>query len=81
MYELQKDREQAAFEDWLARECPSGDVTEVQRQWETSHALQSFIDSEIDRECDVQPLGLPQDGRRHCRGARHQSTDSPAPCD
>jgi len=25
--------EQAAFEEWLARVCPSGDVTEVQNQW------------------------------------------------
>lgn len=27
---------QSAFEDWLYRACPSGDVTEVQRQWEAS---------------------------------------------
>lgn len=28
--------EQAAFETWLAEKCPSGDVTDVQRQWEES---------------------------------------------
>ena len=48
-----RDREQAAFEDWLADTCPSGDVTEVQRQWETSSALQNFMEAEADRECDV----------------------------
>lgn len=32
----QQDREQSAFEDWLSKTCPSGDVTEVQRQWEAS---------------------------------------------
>ena len=47
------DREQAAFEEWLADTCPSGDVTEVQRQWETSSALQNFMEAEADRECDV----------------------------
>jgi len=48
-----RDREQAAFEEWLADTCPSGDVTEVQRQWETSSALQNFMEAEADRECDV----------------------------
>ena len=52
-----RDREQAAFEVWLAATCPSGDVTEVQRQWETSSALQDFMEAEADRECDVPPLG------------------------
>ena len=28
--------EQAIFEDWLARNCPSGDVDSVHRQWEAS---------------------------------------------
>jgi hypothetical protein len=28
--------EQAAFEEWLYRVCPSGDVEDVQRQWEAS---------------------------------------------
>ena len=52
-----RDMEQAAFEEWLADTCPSGDVTEVQRQWETSSALQNFMEAESDRECDVPPLG------------------------
>lgn len=34
--EPSKDDQQAAFERWLYRTCPSGDVTEVQRQWEAS---------------------------------------------
>jgi len=32
----QEEKEQYAFEDWLASECPSGDVESVQRQWEES---------------------------------------------
>lgn len=28
--------EQAAFEEWIARVCPSGDCESVQRQWEES---------------------------------------------
>ena len=31
-----QDAEQRAFEDWLARTYPSGDVESVQRQWEES---------------------------------------------
>lgn len=31
-----KDIEQAAFEKWLDKERPSGDVEQVQRQWEES---------------------------------------------
>jgi len=32
----QDEREARAFEDWLARVCPSGDCEAVQRQWEES---------------------------------------------
>jgi hypothetical protein len=38
--------EQAAFEDWLYRVCPSGDVTEVQRQWEASSDLANWLESQ-----------------------------------
>ena len=38
--------EQAAFEDWLHRVCPSGDVTEVQRQWEASRELAEWLESQ-----------------------------------
>jgi hypothetical protein len=31
-----EEKEQYAFEDWLASECPSGDVEAVQSQWEES---------------------------------------------
>jgi len=34
--------EQNAFEDWLERICPSGDVTEVQRRWKDSGAYIHF---------------------------------------
>lgn len=34
-----KNAEERAFEDWLARERPSGDVESVQRQWEESSDL------------------------------------------
>jgi hypothetical protein len=37
--------EQEAFECWLDEIGPSGDVTEVQCQWEASHALKTWIDS------------------------------------
>lgn len=39
-----KPDEQAAFEDWLYRVCPAGDVTEVQRQWEESAALVDHLE-------------------------------------
>ena len=38
--------EQAAFEDWIHRVCPSGDVTEVQRQWEASSEFSDLMDSQ-----------------------------------
>lgn len=34
--ETQADKEDAAFEAWVERNCPSGDVTQVQDQWEAS---------------------------------------------
>ena len=34
--------EQAAFEDWMERTCPSGDVEAVQRQWESSSDYADF---------------------------------------
>lgn len=34
--------EQAAFEDWMERTCPSGDVESVQRQWEASSDFADF---------------------------------------
>lgn len=30
------EEELAAFEEWLYRVCPSGDVEQVQRKWEES---------------------------------------------
>jgi len=35
--------EQAAFEKWLDRTCPSGDVEAVQRQWEASSDYAELI--------------------------------------
>jgi hypothetical protein len=39
-----KNAEQAAFEDWLARTRPSGDVEQVQSQWDTSSDYEDFCD-------------------------------------
>ena len=44
--EPRKRTEQDAFEDWLEKERPSGDVTEVQRQWESSSELAEFLDEQ-----------------------------------
>jgi hypothetical protein len=39
-----KEAEQRAFEDWLSRTKPSGDVAQVQDQWEESFACADFRD-------------------------------------
>ena len=70
-----RDREQAAFETWLADTCPSGDVEAVQSQWETSRALASFLDAEADNECDVPPLGW-----RCTRGRGHDGPCAAVEC-
>lgn len=36
--------EQREFEDWLSKNRPSGDETEVQRQWEESSEYSDFCD-------------------------------------
>jgi len=41
-----KRTEQDAFEDWLEKECPSGDVYEVQMKWEASEELAEFLDEQ-----------------------------------
>lgn len=38
--------EQEAFEAWLDRVSPSGDVTEVQRQWEASSDYCDWLEEE-----------------------------------
>lgn len=47
-----RDLEQAVFEEWLARVCPSGDHEAVQRQWEESDDYADF--------CDEHPESSPQ---------------------
>jgi len=42
MKPVTKDQEQAAFEDWLSDNCPSGDVDSVQWQWEASHEYEDL---------------------------------------
>jgi len=42
---VQRD-EQAAFETWLSEKCPSGDVMDVQRQWEASSAYAAIAQAE-----------------------------------
>lgn len=44
--EPRKRIEEDAFEDWLEKECPSGDVDEVQRKWEASEALAELLDEQ-----------------------------------
>lgn len=44
--ELRNRTEQDAFEDWLEKECPSGDVYEVQMKWEASEELAEFLDEQ-----------------------------------
>lgn len=40
-----EDEQQAAFEEWLRRVCPSGDAEAVQRQWEeSSDYLDLFVE-------------------------------------
>ncbi len=43
-----EDEEQAAFEEWLARTCPSGDEESVQRQWEQSSDYLDLFDVEAE---------------------------------
>lgn len=45
--ELQKivsSAEQAAFEDWLSKVCPSGDAESVHRQWQESFSFLDFAE-------------------------------------
>lgn len=44
--ELRNRTEQDVFEDWLEKECPSGDVYEVQMKWEASEELAEFLDEQ-----------------------------------
>jgi hypothetical protein len=39
-----RDAEQSAFEDWLSRVCPSGDVEQVQAQWLESSDYLDFLE-------------------------------------
>jgi len=41
-----KEAEQAAFEVWLARVRPSGDVESVQQQWEDSSDYDDFLEAQ-----------------------------------
>jgi len=41
-----EDREQAAFEGWLAATKPAGDCEAVQAQWERSDERSEFLESE-----------------------------------
>lgn len=50
MFSDPKDREQAAFEDWTASECPEGDSDAVHRQWLDSVAYADFLT----RESEIQ---------------------------
>jgi len=46
------DAEQAAFEDWLVRVCPSGDADSVHAQWLESSDYEDFCDQAYDIEAE-----------------------------
>lgn len=53
--------EQRAFEDWLVRNRPSGDVEQVQDQWEHSSDFSDFCDEwEAERAAIAKATGEPQ---------------------
>ena len=54
--EPRKRTEEDAFEDWLEKECPSGDVDEVQRKWEASEALAELLD---EQRKQAEPVRVP----------------------
>lgn len=43
---MSRAEELAAFERWAERVCPSGDATEVQRQWEASSEMAEWLESQ-----------------------------------
>lgn len=50
--------EQRAFEDWLASNCPSGCVEQVQDQWEQSSEFADFCDDwEVERAAIAKARG------------------------
>ena len=48
-----EEKEQYAFEDWLASECPSGDVEAVQSQWEESAEYLELQDDTPAQPADI----------------------------
>ena len=70
--------EQAAFETWLDRERPSGDVEEVDRQWLKSRAYHDFCD-ELNADSPPAALPAPIDMVLHCPACRLQHIDAPEP--
>jgi len=50
-------QEQSAFETWLENTCPSGDATEVQRQWEASYDYQEWLEQQT--VAQEQPVAQP----------------------
>lgn len=58
-----KNAEQSKFEDWLEAKSPSGDVEQVQRQWENSGEYREFCDKWADAFAAIAALEAePQDG-------------------
>lgn len=68
----QKEQEQAAFEDWIEKSCPSGDVDEVHGKWGASYERAIFLESQSD-PCAVfreaQARGIVVEMRRKAEGA------------
>jgi hypothetical protein len=65
--------EQSAFERWLERTCPSGDVESVQRQWEASS---DYADFHAPAAGDAQNLTLAQKYEDACIAANANARDA-----
>ena len=53
-----ENAEQHAFEDWLARTAPSGDIEQVQYQWEGSSDFSDFCDEwEVEHDLIAKATG------------------------
>ena len=60
-----KNAEQSKFEDWLEAKSPSGDVEQVQRQWENSGEYREFCDKWADAFAAIAALEAEQQPE-HC---------------
>ena len=64
-----KNAEQSKFEDWLEAKSPSGDVEQVQRQWENSGEYREFCDKWADAFAAIAALEAEPQGWRDIASA------------